>query len=115
MTQEYEFFKDFAGVTDADLEMFKCGGKSSKKVKKMEPGGNVNKKKQAAPNVVTKTEHNWDEGQTANIHKYPGTKQPADTIVRNDGKNPSYYRYANGKTKPASKVDFEKGRKGKQK
>jgi hypothetical protein len=30
MTQEYEFFKDFAGVTKADLEMFKCGGKPKK-------------------------------------------------------------------------------------
>lgn len=36
MTQEYEFFKDFAGVTKADLEMFKCGGKS--KVKKGQDG-----------------------------------------------------------------------------
>ena len=36
MTQEYEFFKDFAGVTKADLEMFKCGGKP--KVKKGQDG-----------------------------------------------------------------------------
>lgn len=36
MTQEYEFFKDFAGVTKADLEMFKCGGK--KKVAKDQNG-----------------------------------------------------------------------------
>ena len=39
MTQEYEFFKDFAGVTEADLEMFKCGGKK----KKMEIGGKTKK------------------------------------------------------------------------
>lgn len=110
MTQEYEFFKDFAGVTKADLEIFKCGGKK----KKMAEGAKVDKKKQTT-GVVTKTERSWDEGQTANIHKYPGTKQPADTVVRNDGKNSTYYRYANGKTKPATQADFEKGRKGKKK
>lgn len=43
MTQEYEFFKDFAGVTKADLEMFKCGGKSKMK-KKAEGGTKLQKK-----------------------------------------------------------------------
>ena len=43
MTQEYEFFKDFAGVTKEDLEMFKCGGKS--KMKKKAQGGTKLQKK----------------------------------------------------------------------
>lgn len=41
MTQEYEFFKDFAGVTKADLEMFKCGGKK-KKITKAQNGNKTN-------------------------------------------------------------------------
>ena len=38
MNNEYEFFKQFAGVTESDLQMYKCGGKS-KKVKKDCGGG----------------------------------------------------------------------------
>ena len=71
MTQEYEFFKDFAGVTKEDLEMFKCGGKSSKKVKKMEPGGNVNKKKVQTKSPQRQTNTyvpSKDEGQADSLY-----------------------------------------------
>lgn len=112
MTQEYEFFKDFAGVTKADLEMFKCGGKK----KKMAEGAKVDTKKANQPGVKTKKDKIWDENEEANIHSYPNSrpKQDPDTIVHNTVTN-EYYRYANGKTKPATKTDFEKGRKGKKK
>lgn len=40
MTQEYEFFKDFAGVTKEDLEYLKCGG-HMKKVKKGQDGETI--------------------------------------------------------------------------
>lgn len=56
MTQEYEFFKDFAGVTKADLEMFKCGGGMKKKVKK-ENGGPLKKKKEAPKTYEQWTQH----------------------------------------------------------
>lgn len=54
MTQEYEFFKDFAGVTKADLEMFKCGGKSKKK---MENGGKTKQKNDTT--IYQKVEPRW--------------------------------------------------------
>lgn len=38
MNSEYEFFKQFAGVTEEDLRAYKCGGKT-KKVKKDCGGG----------------------------------------------------------------------------
>lgn len=38
MNNEYEFFKQFAGVTEEDLQVYKCGGKT-KKVKKDCGGG----------------------------------------------------------------------------
>ena len=41
MTQEYEFFKDFAGVTKEDLEQLKCGGR----MKKKQSGGELVKKR----------------------------------------------------------------------
>lgn len=64
MTQEYEFFKDFAGVTKADLEMFKCGGKSSKKVKKMEEGDLVKKRKtKTYQDYVNQFKPKRDEGK----------------------------------------------------
>jgi hypothetical protein len=55
MNNEYEFFKQFAGVTESDLQMYKCGGKSKKvqkdcgggcaaKIRKHEEGGIQNKK-----------------------------------------------------------------------
>ena len=44
MNNEYEFFKQFAGVTEEDLRAYKCGGKT-KKVKKDCGGGCAFKKK----------------------------------------------------------------------
>ena len=44
MNNEYEFFKQFAGVTEEDLQAYKCGGKT-KKVKKDCGGGCAFKKK----------------------------------------------------------------------
>lgn len=44
MNEYYDFFKDFAGVTEKDLQQYKCGGKAKKKacggikMKKMEGG-----------------------------------------------------------------------------
>lgn len=55
MTQEYEFFKDFAGVTESDLEMFKCGG-GMKKSKK-ENGGPLKKKTESSKTYKQWTEH----------------------------------------------------------
>lgn len=44
MNNEYEFFKQFAGVTEEDLQAYKCGGKT-KKVQKDCGGGCAFKKK----------------------------------------------------------------------
>ena len=61
MTQEYEFYKDFAGVTKEDLEMFKCGGKSKKK--KMENGGKNQKyiKQETSKGPLGRTDTTYTE------------------------------------------------------
>ena len=75
MTQEYEFFKDFAGVTKADLEMFKCGG-GMKKVKKAATGTKTNKKdtiKKTSDNKVNpnfgRHEASYADGTKAYVDK----------------------------------------------
>lgn len=42
LNEEGQFFSQFAGITENDLESFKCGGKS-KKVQKEEQGGKQKK------------------------------------------------------------------------
>lgn len=63
MNNEYEFFKQFAGVTEEDLHAYKCGGKT-KKVKKDCGGGCATKIKK----------HKQGGAQKYNI------EQPASTI-----------------------------------
>lgn len=46
MNEYYDFFKDFAGVTEKDLQQYKCGGKAKKacggmKARKFEKGQKV--------------------------------------------------------------------------
>ena len=64
MTQEYEFFKDFAGVTKADLEMFKCGGKP----KKNQGGGALGLGK-IGTNAIKKLKEKRDAAQLDSIQK----------------------------------------------
>ena len=71
MTQEYEFFKNFAGVTEADLEMFKCGGKSKMK-KKAQKGIKLQKK-----NSYVYDLHN---GETRPPLKRESSKSDSDRI-----------------------------------
>ena len=117
MTQEYEFFKDFAGVTKADLEMFKCGGKK----RKMEAGGTAemkNKKKNTTNTPpVRRNLGIMSDTQVGVEFRYPGTKQPNDTILketRPDGKV-SHTRLRNGKEVPSNAKEYKEGRKGKKK
>ena len=65
MTQEYEFFKDFAGVTKADLEMFKCGGKK----KKMQNG-----------NVLPNIKNNKDKLNVKPRRVNPENERPNPTL-----------------------------------
>ena len=37
----YEFASQIAGITDNDLQQYKCGGKTKKSVKKMEEGKKI--------------------------------------------------------------------------
>ena len=59
MNNEYEFFKQFAGVTESDLQMYKCGGKS-KKVQKDCGGGCAAKIKKHEEGGVQKKKYNYD-------------------------------------------------------
>jgi hypothetical protein len=78
MTQEYEFFKDFAGVTKSDLEMFRCGGKSKKKMQK---GGTTPRNKNQ---VKYKQTDNYDEG--TNLREFPNkNKNRPDSVVQYTG------------------------------
>ena len=119
MTQEYEFFKDFAGVTKADLEMFKCGGGMKKK--KMEAGGTTemkNKKKNTTnTSPVRRNLGIMSDTQVGVEFSYPGTKQPKDTMlreVRPDGKV-NHTRLRNGSEVPSNAKEYKEGRKGKKK
>lgn len=61
MTQEYEFFKDFAGVTKEDLEQLKCGGR----MKKKQSGGELVKKRKTKTyqDYVNQFKPKRDEGE----------------------------------------------------
>ena len=65
MTEEYNFFKDFAGVTESDLEALKCGGKM--KAKK-DQGGALALGKLGA-NAVKKLKEKRDAAQLDSIQK----------------------------------------------
>lgn len=59
MNNEYEFFKQFAGVTEEDLRAYKCGGKT--KVKKDCGGGcamKIKKHEQGGTQENTKKKYN---------------------------------------------------------
>lgn len=109
MTQEYEFFKDFAGVTKADLEMFKCGGKK----KKMENGGTTStpKKKVQAKSQQRQTNTyvpSKDEGEADSL--YIGKDKGRNYMTRelNTGNMKMMYT-KNGK--PSNATEWNKNMK----
>lgn len=70
MNEYYDFFKDFAGVTEKDLQQYKCGGKAKKKacggikMKKMEDGSWFNRL-----NPFSKNKQNTDTKKPTTIKK----------------------------------------------
>lgn len=71
----YEFASQIAGITDADLEAYRCGGKT--KTKKMSEGNNIFKKiKKGVTEAVTPVKTQVEKikkNKTINIETYPGT------------------------------------------
>ena len=59
MNNEYEFFKQFAGVTEEDLRAYKCGGKT-KKVEKDCGGGCATKIRKHEDGGLQKKKYNYD-------------------------------------------------------
>ena len=88
MTQEYEFFKDFAGVTKADLEMFKCGGKS--KVKKGQGGVKTEAKRSKPQTTIL----NDDKDNRTIARKYNYSDGTSTTIVEEQANE--WPNYKNG-------------------
>ena len=108
MTQEFEFFKDFAGVTKADLEMFKCGGK-----KKMAEGGTASNPKKKLQNKAPQRQTNTyvpstDEGQADSL--YIGKDRGRNHMTRqlNTGNMKMMYT-KNGK--PSTAAEWNKNMK----
>ena len=56
----YEFASQIAGITDADLEAYRCGGKTKKK----EAGGKVNNKNKVTQVGKTKVTYNSKKAET---------------------------------------------------
>lgn len=56
----YEFASQIAGITDADLEAYRCGGKTKKK----ESGGKVNNKNKVTQVGKTKVTYNSKKAET---------------------------------------------------
>lgn len=115
MTQEYEFFKDFAGVTKADLEMFKCGGKSKKKMQK---GGKTEEKNDTV--VHRDVGLRWggaagsDTTYTVVVHSPKGSREiekgsrtvekiPVINKTIRDSQSPNYKRLGNEYNKQQNK------------
>lgn len=108
MTQEYEFFKDFAGVTKADLEMFKCGGK-----KKMANGGTTSTPKKKVQTKSPQKQTNTyvpskDEGEADSL--YIGKDRGKNHMTRelNTGNMKMMYT-KNGK--PSNATEWNKNMK----
>lgn len=111
MTQEYEFFKDFAGVTKADLEMFKCGGKKMK-VKKGEAGVKTEKKRVQSKSTSKVVKQIDDDQEKQYVIDRGKGFVPDTTKVTNNpaiGKN-SYEIKTNGRWSPIDKSRITKGR-----
>ena len=92
MTQEYEFFKDFAGVTKADLEMFKCGG-TAKKKKKMEEGGKTKKKyitQETSKGPFGRTDTTYTEIEKSGNYTRETRKASKTTGSGSDYEHPAY-------------------------
>ena len=115
MTQEYEFFKDFAGVTKADLEMFKCGGKSKKKMQK---GGKTKEKNDTI--IYRNVEPRWggaagvDTTYTKVVHGPKGSREiekgsrsiekiPVINKTIRDNQSPNYKKIGNEYNKQQEK------------
>lgn len=114
MTQEYEFFKDFAGVTKADLEMFKCGG-GMKKVKKAEDGIKAKSKKQTSVNQPPKRKvvgnYNIDQGTERIINHGRGYMNDTTRVYTNPVTGKSYpVMVTNGKEEPTTMKQAKEGR-----
>ena len=87
MNEYYDFFKDFAGVTEKDLQQYKCGGKTKKKacggikMKKMEDGSWFSKYKPS--NIKKQIE--WNDRKKHVIKSpQPGTEEYKKAIKEDE-------------------------------
>ena len=119
MNNEYEFFKQFAGVTESDLQVYKCGGKS-KKVKKGCGGGCAFKLKgeegtKLAPNK-TNPLSNKNNGGLKNPSDYmhekshiipPKNNMPNRTLPNKNQKGPKDLPKKNSSTDSFKKLPYK--------
>ena len=97
----YEFASQIAGITDADLEAYRCGGKT--KTKKMSEGDNIFKKiKKGVTEAFTPIQTQIDKeiekrkrNGIINIETYPGmtkdVQEKADQLRRERQQHPERF------------------------
>ena len=107
MTQEYEFFKDFAGVTKEDLEQLKCGGRMKKKA---EEGTKLQKNKPKKDNTKQSSTYVPSRGEGEPDSLYIGKDKGKNFMTRELNTGNMKMMYTKNK-KPSTAQEWNKNMK----